>query len=576
MSIKIFLIAVVLFFTQAHCQFLTCYPSQYALEHLDNTAENSDFYIWIPENATRGMLILPDNGVHGASYAPYASAMYDLGYYVVLAKSITGLSEDEVFAMTMRAFDTELDLLHWSIMGNRLAAKIARIDNGRKLTGLVLLGDELTEDISDELKRISTVVYALNDTVVTPENVRLSLSENASVETGVLALNNTGHYDLVFSTCTGNEVSDSLFRFESYSIPSFDLPPRYSHDNVINGEDSIVRVDGERVRNCRSVSVEIKSGDSWTLLTTRTLKVDASMYEMDIIADTYASDYELLKLLLNNKRVRMNLRCGNHHDKIEFNIGEVDEEPSVAELNQANVVSQMSSVMSFNMMRNPDFRGNKLKADLKIMKPSTDVNRPIPLQFNVWEPEVSNGIGIYYLTGAGVNAEGGYAGLATLFKNAGYTFIVPTASTRVSMSVAPLSRSVTLDPQFSHIDKWVVGGHSMGGSAAFLAATINPSFEAIVSHAGKVSGNYVNDPRPVLQVWGSLDTANGESSRFLNDFGLYNPNTTEFVEIMFANHYYIGDYVADFNADSLALISRHEQQEAFFNATHEFLQRVLA
>jgi pimeloyl-ACP methyl ester carboxylesterase len=134
-------------------------------------------------------------------------------------------------------------------------------------------------------------------------------------------------------------------------------------------------------------------------------------------------------------------------------------------------------------------------------------------------------------------------------------------------------------------DRWAIGGHSLGGLGASLyAGAYGNQVYAAVFHAGGWLINLTQSELPVLQMYGTLDdifSGGYERYRYLyvdpppKGFGpLVNLNTIEFIPIVGANHYQVGDY--GYQApDQIATISLEQQHIDFAEKTVSFLDNLL-
>jgi len=581
---------------------LTCYPSKYAKdklvsgvasEHVNITVvELDDRYIYTSEGEeptngnngdpmTRGLLILPDENIHGGSYSPYAWGMAKAGHYVVLLKSITKLTDIEVYGKTISAFETHYDVKHWGISGHGrggyLAAKLAKIDNGKKITGVVILGSDFDVDLGDG-RRVLLVTYGLDDTVVSPNVIQHSLSLHASYESTVTPLANIAHLDFSFSTCLTNSFNyGNKLYFESLSVPVFTMPNKTNRIEILNIDDKILSKDDERMSACRYYSLEHLDNDTdeWISLNTNIFYVRSHRNHLNIEIRTFYANYDNVVSVLENKKVKLTVKCGLKYESIVFYISydadfEIDE--SKARTIEDTIVSNMNTMMSFLDWRNPSQRGMKFVEDYVIDNLSNDVTKPLPLRWYVWDPRnvsTNTSRGYVFLVGAAVHPNA-YGSIATQLRNMGITVVIIASPSRMAMSSAALASLVPMNPMFSHIEKWAIGGHSLGASASSLGYFIAPQyFDAIIMYSGLLPAtlDFSNRDVPITNIFGSLDDVNpGGYQRFIDNFGNYNANVTTFEIVEGGNHYYVGDYGDQ--KDSVGTISRDMQQEIYANITY--------
>jgi pimeloyl-ACP methyl ester carboxylesterase len=126
------------------------------------------------------------------------------------------------------------------------------------------------------------------------------------------------------------------------------------------------------------------------------------------------------------------------------------------------------------------------------------------------------------------------------------------------------------------ITKWVIGGHSLGGSSACAyARNYSDTLQGVVLWASWPSEGFrINDkPLKAISIYGSKDGAPDDIRDGAKDL----PEGTPFVEIMGGNHTQFGYYWDGVNenfvqpGDNPADISRAEQQKQIVKATADFL-----
>ncbi|CAM6085646.1 unnamed protein product [Calypogeia fissa] len=158
-------------------------------------------------NVTRGLVILPEDGIKPAAYAPYARQVALYGYYVIIVNKATP-------GRVLEAMMQHPEFLYWSLVGHgtggELAARIA-VTLQPKVKGLVLIASVLPPEV--DLRSISpnlflTVIYSDSDTVSTPMAVINSFSRVVG-DAWVIKIPGFGHFDFAYSTCLGNAKAPS-------------------------------------------------------------------------------------------------------------------------------------------------------------------------------------------------------------------------------------------------------------------------------------------------------------------------------------------------------------------------------
>jgi len=175
-------------------------------------------------------------------------------------------------------------------------------------------------------------------------------------------------------------------------------------------------------------------------------------------------------------------------------------------------------------------------------------------------------VGLIFYPGGRVDARS-YAPPARTIAAQGYLVVIPP----VPLNLAVFAPDVAADVMAAHpeIERWFVGGHSLGGAmAASFAYNHLEDVTGLVLWASYPAGNNDFSQRadfPILSVYGTADMGlDGiEASRALL------PPTTDWVIINGGNHAQSGWYGAQ-PGDGTASISREDQQGQMVNATLAF------
>lgn len=579
-----------LLFTIIYCKY--CYPSEFARSRLVSGPANDDVNVTVTEYpdryvysaegyelsysnggpiTSRGLLIVPDDNVHGGSYSHYAWEMALIGHHVVIMKSIDGLSEEEVFGKIVSFMSTDLDLHAWALLGHGRGGKIvstyAKIDNGSRIKSVMILASDFDVDLSDG-KRQVIVAYGLQDDIVDPVSVQQSIQQYGSYETYIEALD-IGHMDFAFAECR----DDNKFHFESMDIPVFITPNKTGSILVLNSNNKIITHENELLVSCIDTKVEYFANNTWIDINSNVFNIRSYINYIHIELRTFLPEYDDLMDILDGQRVKITIKCGiKQPSSVEFYFNSKPSEKALEYRNTYQTITNLA--MGLMAWRNGDQRGKSMPQDRIIELPSTNPLKPIPTHWYVWE-NVTATRGIIFYVGGAVHPSG-YGGIATLLRERGYTVIIPASVSRFSMLSVGESMKIVNYPEFNYIQNWTLSGHSMGAYSAAMSYTFTPNlFDSVIMFSGTLSTlDYRNYDVPVVNVFGTKDDVNpGGYLRYQYNFGpYYNPNTTEFIIVEGANHYYVGDYGDQ--KDSVATMSRDEQQRIFADILHNKVQNL--
>lgn len=176
-------------------------------------------------------------------------------------------------------------------------------------------------------------------------------------------------------------------------------------------------------------------------------------------------------------------------------------------------------------------------------------------------------VGLIFYPGGRVDPRS-YAPAAGAIAAQGYLVVIPPAPLNLAVFAPEIAADViAANPA---IQRWFVGGHSLGGAMAASFAYNNPdAVDGLVLWASYPAGNNDLSQRPdfpVLSAYGSADMGlDGiEASRSLLS------STTDWVVIDGGNHAQCGWYGTQ-PGDNVATISREDQQAQLIAATLDFL-----
>ena len=162
-----------------------------------------------------------------------------------------------------------------------------------------------------------------------------------------------------------------------------------------------------------------------------------------------------------------------------------------------------------------------------------------------------------------------YAPLARAIADEGY--LVAIVPMPLNLAVLGAGRAADVMAAFPDVERWAVGGHSLGGAMAANFAHQNPErVDGLVLWAAYPAGGDDLSGREleVLSIYGTRDgvatPAEITASRPLL------PSDTRWVAIDGGNHAQFGWYGTQ-NGDNPAIISREDQQAAIVRATVQLL-----
>jgi Alpha/beta hydrolase family len=178
--------------------------------------------------------------------------------------------------------------------------------------------------------------------------------------------------------------------------------------------------------------------------------------------------------------------------------------------------------------------------------------------------------GIILYPGGRVQAEA-YAPLAHQIAEAGYLAAIVYAPLNLAIFNPGAANAVM--ENFSAVDTWIVGGHSLGGVAAALFAADNrAAVDGLVLLASFPANNALaTSDMPVLSIYGTNDGLATVESILASAANL--PATARFVALEGGNHAQFGYYGAQ-AGDGIASLSHAEQTTQTVNAIVALLDTV--
>ena len=187
----------------------------------------------------------------------------------------------------------------------------------------------------------------------------------------------------------------------------------------------------------------------------------------------------------------------------------------------------------------------------------------------VFEPEIEkkNGVGIVLYPGAKVENTA-YSYYAQGLMEAGYTVIVPEMTFNFAL-LSPNKASEYVE-RYPEVDRWIVGGHSLGGvTAAMYAAKHEVDGLMFLGSYPSEGSDLSKELLPVLSIYAEKDgltlVEDIEAAKPLL------PAHTVYAEIVGGNHAQFGMYGAQ-KGDLQVDISAVKQQEEMIELTLKWLK----
>lgn len=185
--------------------------------------------------------------------------------------------------------------------------------------------------------------------------------------------------------------------------------------------------------------------------------------------------------------------------------------------------------------------------------------------------QVSPRVGFIFYPGGRIDPKG-YAPLLKTIASQGYLVVVP----EMPFNIAAFHPNIADDiiANYPHISRWVLGGHSVGGTmAAQYTNAHREMIDGLVIWASYPADNTdLSDfERPVSSIYGSRDPRVNDSS-VAERYHLL-PSDASYIRIAGGDHHQFGSYEID-SEDHHATINSISQQEKIIQATLEILKTV--
>ncbi len=164
-----------------------------------------------------------------------------------------------------------------------------------------------------------------------------------------------------------------------------------------------------------------------------------------------------------------------------------------------------------------------------------------------------------------------YAQYMHRYADAGYeTFIVKMP---YNFAFAGGDRAEDIIKAYPQIQRWAIGGHSLGGVSASQFAAGHREIKGIIYDGSYPAGNQVQqlNGKEVASIYGSNDGLTHPADVQKSRSNL--PPQTKYVEIQGSIHSFFGDYGHQ-PGDGEPTISRAQAQQQIINATLDFLHNL--
>lgn len=184
----------------------------------------------------------------------------------------------------------------------------------------------------------------------------------------------------------------------------------------------------------------------------------------------------------------------------------------------------------------------------------------------VFRPASPNRKGLIYYPGGLVEPEA-YAVTAQGLADAGYLVVIPKMP--LNLAFTGINRASHVQASFPEVEKWIIGGHSLGGAMAAEYAKDNiESLDGLIMFASypAESADFLDFPIPILTIVASEDPGVPNQLAFYE----VTRESAELFVIEGGNHRQYADYGYQ-RGDGIATISATEQQEQIIAATIQFL-----
>lgn len=214
--------------------------------------------------------------------------------------------------------------------------------------------------------------------------------------------------------------------------------------------------------------------------------------------------------------------------------------------------------------------GYSLQEDyMKYLQSNSKVEVTTKGNYTYFTPKnVSTTKGFIFYPGERVDASS-YAKLCNDIASYGYKVV--SVDMPFNYSDFGKNRATKVIKDNPEITKWVIGGDSLGGTAACQYAVNNKNVEGIVLISSYPRDNISELGFEVLSLWGSKDNV-VDYKELINSKGQL-PKDTKYIEIEGANHSQFANY-GMYSGDEAALISSDEQMDITVKNIVNFLYNI--
>jgi hypothetical protein len=179
--------------------------------------------------------------------------------------------------------------------------------------------------------------------------------------------------------------------------------------------------------------------------------------------------------------------------------------------------------------------------------------------------------GFIFYPGGRINPLG-YSDLMRAIAEKGHLVVVPTMPINMAVFNSNIADEIiAAHPEVAH---WVIGGHSVGGTAAALYTATHPdqiAGLAIWSSYPADNSDLSSLNIPVILMYGGNETGVTDESVGARQQLL--PPGTKYIKIAGGDHHQFGSYALT-SEENLATVSREEQHAQILTAMFELLQSV--
>ena len=179
-------------------------------------------------------------------------------------------------------------------------------------------------------------------------------------------------------------------------------------------------------------------------------------------------------------------------------------------------------------------------------------------------------VGFIFYPGGRVDARSYAAPLREIAAQGYFVALVPV---RLNLAFFDINAAAPVIADHPEIERWVVGGHSLGGVAAALFAQGHPQIEGLAFWASYPADDSLkNSNIRALSIYGTNDMAGME---IFDEKDALMPENVQYVVIEGGNHSQFGDYGFQ-PGDNQAAISRAGQQAQTVEAVVNFLESLIS